>query len=293
MTTLIAWCGIDSRGPASVYLAADSRISWPPSTATWDHARKLFACKTRPDILGYSGDVLAPSQTLSQIVDAIDHGLLLPVGADPEARLKAIREILEHAFLTYPAVRASTKIDVVYATREGTGVNCKFRIFHLAFRGREFQFANATNPAKQLDTSDVVLKLGSGVDDFASSFSIWKNSEVGGTSRAVYSAFCDSIQLSGSSHDSYTGGPPQLVGIYRQKGGRTFGTIWNEQPYFYGTAIPPDTLPQMNVEELQWFNETFERCDPNTGLRQEEAQPQPRPRNLEILSKKSKDTKSL
>ena len=37
MTLLVAWTGIDSRGPASVYIATDSRLSWGKQSF-FDHA---------------------------------------------------------------------------------------------------------------------------------------------------------------------------------------------------------------------------------------------------------------
>ena len=61
MTTLISWVGADQRGPASIRLAADSRISWSLSGSEqkkWDFGKKLFASHSGPEIVGYCGDVL-------------------------------------------------------------------------------------------------------------------------------------------------------------------------------------------------------------------------------------------
>ena len=75
MTSFVAWVGVDARGPASIYLASDSRISWvdPDKTfETWDYGRKLFASKKYPEIFGYFGDTLFPSQMLGQVLDLIE-----------------------------------------------------------------------------------------------------------------------------------------------------------------------------------------------------------------------------
>src|SRR5262245_51310913 len=76
MTTLISWCGVDQRGPASIYIAADSRVTWP-GNGMWDFARKVFAAKRHPDILGYCGHAFFPTQTLGQLIELIDAGLLV------------------------------------------------------------------------------------------------------------------------------------------------------------------------------------------------------------------------
>ena len=74
MTTLIGWVGVDQRGLSSAYLASDSRLS--SNGAKWDCGRKLFACKTTPDVFGYCGAVLFPSLVLGQITEIVDAGLL-------------------------------------------------------------------------------------------------------------------------------------------------------------------------------------------------------------------------
>lgn len=56
MTSLVVWTGVDSRAPASIYLASDSRLSWDNGD-TWDFGRKVFASHRYPDILGYYGEV--------------------------------------------------------------------------------------------------------------------------------------------------------------------------------------------------------------------------------------------
>jgi hypothetical protein len=75
MTTIVAWLGVDSRGPASLYLASDSRITWGPSTS-WDVRRKLFVCRTQPYLFGYAGEAFAPTHLLGQITERIDACLL-------------------------------------------------------------------------------------------------------------------------------------------------------------------------------------------------------------------------
>lgn len=81
MTAFAAWVGVDQRGPASLYLASDRRISWSGQPfRTWDSGRKVFACSTHPDVFGYVGDVLFPSLVLGQVATLIDSGPNVTVG---------------------------------------------------------------------------------------------------------------------------------------------------------------------------------------------------------------------
>jgi hypothetical protein len=64
VTSLAAWPGIDSRGLSTLYIVADSRISWPGSSDLWEFGAKVFASSHTPDIFGFYGDVLVPSMVL-------------------------------------------------------------------------------------------------------------------------------------------------------------------------------------------------------------------------------------
>lgn len=44
MTMLVSWIGVDTHGPSSVYIAADSRISWTQEHK-FDFGKKVFASK--------------------------------------------------------------------------------------------------------------------------------------------------------------------------------------------------------------------------------------------------------
>jgi hypothetical protein len=75
VTTLACWVGVDARGPSSVYVAADSRISWA-GRAEWDQARKVYACVVEPHVFGYVGDVLFPVLAIPTVIDLIERGML-------------------------------------------------------------------------------------------------------------------------------------------------------------------------------------------------------------------------
>ncbi len=97
MTSLISWVAIDSRGPASFYVASDSRISWARD-AHWDMGRKLFTCRHSPDLFGYCGDVLFPSLLLSQVSQLLD--LESKISRSADVRHAAVMHLAEASLRT-------------------------------------------------------------------------------------------------------------------------------------------------------------------------------------------------
>lgn len=98
LTSLMCWIGVDSRGPASAYIATDSRLSWSRNQ-TWDFGRKTFASASSPDVFGYCGDVVFPSIVLSQFVSALDGRLQ---AGQFENRFRALEELVRVSFARSP-----------------------------------------------------------------------------------------------------------------------------------------------------------------------------------------------
>ena len=267
MTSFVAWIGVDSRGPASVYLASDSRISWGQNLV-WDYARKLFASQRNPELLGYVGDVLFPSLVLGQLTSAIDLGSLLDGAASPTEKWTRIQSCIKQSFSAFPSSERRT-FTVVYATRELEGMNSKFYVRTLSW-GIEESWAEAAIPIPS--ASGLLHVLGSGAGSILRWQQRWDSSSQGRTSRAVFSAFCDALQ---SGEDPLTGGAPQLVGLYRQGPGRALGVVYESKPFLFGLHADPFR----GSADLEWRDGLFERCDP-TGQVLAEAQRHHAPHGL-------------
>lgn len=270
MTTLIAWVGADQRGPASIRLAADSRISWNLLNGsvdkTWDFGKKLFASHNGPDIVGYCGDVLFPTQTLGQIFELIDRGVFFRTDTTPEERLRLIVEALERSAAHYPQSE-TREFTLLYGTRTSEGMPGKFTLYKVDFAGGKNLYKQEI-PIPQ--KSGILAMLGSGGNQFKKHLDRWEKSDVGGTSRAVFSSFADFLK---SGDDLKSGGSPQLTGLFRTGPARAFGMIWKECRFLGGMELG-DSEANSKVE---WYNEQFEICDPRTLKRCAIAQPQPRP----------------
>lgn len=108
----------------------------------------------------------------------------------------------------------------------------------------------------QPTSSDITAADGSGKDSLTAHVKRWIDSDVGRTSRAVFSAFCDSLK---SGDDSKSGGAPQLVRIGPSGPAKSVGVIWEDALYLLGQQVSSRT-----AHLVEWRNTSFEECDPYT-----------------------------
>jgi hypothetical protein len=101
MTSLAAWPGIDSRGLSTLYIVADSGISWSGSSDRWEFGAKVFASPLTPDIFGFYGDVLVPSMVLPRLVE----GPFLDPVANAQDRHDGLVKALRHSADSLPTAR--------------------------------------------------------------------------------------------------------------------------------------------------------------------------------------------
>ena len=134
MTTVVVWVGVDSRGPASAYVATDSRFSWRSGhlTETWDRGRKTFSSDKFPDVAGYWGDVLFPIVTLSQFFANLDAGVVVTPYSSSAARFGALEEALRLSLATVP-VGQRRAFTVVHVARDGESMTSSFSIRTLSW----------------------------------------------------------------------------------------------------------------------------------------------------------------
>ncbi|WP_280433449.1 hypothetical protein [Nocardia brasiliensis] len=262
MTSVVVWAGVDSRGPASLYIATDSRISWTPGASKWDQGRKAFACVIEPFIFGYWGDVLFPALALPLVQDQVDRGL---VSASPGLRA---HDVIAHAirglWSDYPNDHRRD-LGIVIGSRAGNGMAARFLLTVMTYDHTRGDWALTSIP---MPPSSASLHIaGSGSSEVRSAQRLWDLSSARNTSRAVFSAFCEALIGGG---DSQSGGAPQVVGIHRIESASTIGVIYNKRRYVAGRSI---ALGESNaMAELPWFNDLFEIVDPKRKKRKLGAQ---------------------
>jgi hypothetical protein len=268
MTTIVVWVGIDSHGPSSAYIASDSRFSWRSGNRidTWNHGRKTFASARYPDVAGYWGGVLFPVVTLSQFFANLDSGVVAKNGGLSNRRFQALEQLL-HLSFSAMSDRQRRPFAVVYASRDGDGMEGTFHIRTVSWSADN----GWSRKVLRLPSSSGAIHLsGSGTETTRLHLARWSTSTEGGTSRAVYSAFIDGLR---SGVDPQSGGPPQLVGLYRIGPGRSFGTVIGHERYLNGMPVAARSIQ----DDIEWRNELFERVSGRTRKRlplaQRHAQP--------------------
>ena len=270
MTLLVSWVGVDTHGPASVYIAADSRVTWG-ACAHYDHGRKVFACRNSADIFGYCGDVLFPSMVLAQIVETADAGLLFEPDSPPSRRAEVVTAKLIEQFSAYPhdvdGIVSGSTIQVIHAARSEKKPS--FECSLLTWTKANSWNKNIVNLPKH---SDVLFSRGSGATNFQQRYKKYQKGPNADTSRNVFHCFCDSLMNSGVPS---VGGAPQLAGLIRKSEsvGRHFGIITGGHRYLLGTRVNELS----NFDRIEWRNEKFEVCDGKTLERKPNSQPQPNP----------------
>ena len=268
MTLLVSWIGRDSHGTTSAYIAADSRITWSDSSESFDFARKVFAFRNSPGIIGYCGDVLFPSMILGQIVEMADNGLLFRKEDAVSIKFGKIVKKIKAARKKYPSLRGIiSPFKILYIGRDFSDVHT-FKAYTIteSETDNNFQVKEHDIPPR----SDILLIGGSGKESFIENIKKYKREENGYTSRVVFHCFCRTLFLSGLET---IGGAPQLVGLNRKKNdnGLTFGIVRNNQRFFLGSTV----VKSETNTNIKWFNQLFERCDGITAKRLAGAQHQP------------------
>ncbi|WP_157186591.1 hypothetical protein [Nocardia jiangxiensis] len=253
MTSLVVWVAVDQRGPASMYIATDSRISWSGGQRLyWDHGRKTYAAALTSNIIGYVGDVLYPALSLPTVLALLDE---LPPASTGDLAQRQVLDLVQAAWEGAPAETRSYGTELVHCARIGDGMQAEFvaQILRLPKGSSKWESVRLSLPP----VSSKLEFLGSGSRALKAAYGTWirptTNDDRDRTSRAVFSAFCDAV---GGGSDEMTGGPPQLVGLYRKGPARVFGVHWNGRAYLHGTEVPVTT-----ATGFEYRNSRFERVD--------------------------------
>ena len=280
MTMLASWVAIDSRSGSSLYIVSDSRVT-DGHGYVMDHARKLYASTAQPHIFGYVGWSDYPRALLEQLVEAIDKGLF---GAADNLALRQakvfvfLKESLSARLRQANQHLYSAPFLIVHGARQGSGLKSEFRVWILKWVPNKGWHIRTRSTKSQ--RSRLLFSSGSSRRDLQRFVRIWQKSEAAKTSRSMFSAFCDALI---ATSDASTGGPPQLVGLFRKGPGRSFAVVYKKQRYLAGRKVDPAEVD----EKLFSPNELFERVDVASANLLPNAQRQPRPRSMRIPKRRS------
>ncbi len=254
MTTLIAFTSHQPNGLSAAYLASDSRISWfENGNHRWDAGRKLFASSRFPDVFGYAGDVVFPALALSQIVSAIDAGLIFQTDDDTWTRHHKMVSLLKDSFaLRHHA--DDQDFYVLHLSRQGRDPEATVHawITEYSVASRSWQDRILEVPRR----TAVIERLGTGGMEAKNHQQSWEGN-VGTFTREIFGSFCAAIAGGG---DPRSGGSPQLAGFYDKGAARSFGILRKGIASFHGLPLSQPA----HSEEIEWRDELFQRIDIGT-----------------------------
>ncbi len=269
MTSLAAKLSVDSRGACALYILSDSRITWANSESShWDAGQKTFCSHISVDIFGFCGDAYLPPYALRQMVDIIDSGLLFSGSESAEYRNHQAISVFRSTFQNGHRLPISD-FSIIHGAREDKLMSSRFRLWIVGF---DASSATWHDDEINLDASNSHLCHvdGSGRRVIQKYERRWEGTSAAGTSRAAFWSFCDALF---SEEDNRSGGPPQLVGLWRKGVARQFGIIWRGRRYLAGAQVPDEA----RFQDIHWFNQRFERMDGERVKRLPRAQRQDKP----------------
>ena len=256
MTLLVAWISKDDKPKGkqtcAMYIGADSRYSWPLARR-YDYGPKTYACLNTPDIFGFCGDVTFCTSFVPKLRDRIDTHTLYADDKNFEERSVIIQHSLEFAISNYPIEHLSP-----FTIIHGSRIEKEFALYSYEYGKNKVLEVKSTDFS---ELSGVVFIGGSGGNYFEGQWNLANEKRLNnfGTSRNIYHCFSRCVDC---SSDPYTGGHPQLVGVYRGKNAQTFGIIHNGKLTISGQ----DEIFYPELANIEWRNEKFERVDARTQL---------------------------
>lgn len=253
MTSLAAKLSVDSRGASGLYILSDSRITLTSSrTNYWDAGQKAFCSHISPDIFAYCGDAFFPPYALRQMIDIGDSGLLFSKADAAECRHDRLFSVFRS---TIESVSDSLINDfsVLHGARDSELMSSRFRLWLVRYDSKTTTWHHE-EISLNASHSYFCYIGGSGRDTIRQHASKWHGTPAENTSRAAFWSFCDALF---TEDDKHSGGPPQLVGLWRKGVARQFGVIWCGKRYLAGAQAPDDS----RFSNIYWFNQRFERMD--------------------------------
>lgn len=200
MTSLVAVLAVDQRGPSSLYIMTDSRITWKGYVGEWDAGQKTYFSASTPHIFGFCGNASFPPSVARQLTEHLDCGVI-DTKRDPAVTHAQIGGLVDWA-LSNATNRFFDKFSLFHGCREGDLMQSRFRLWQTEY----YQSTNRTYDKEINIRSDVSCLAhidGSGAAVIGQLKDRWKGTEAESTSRAAIWTFCEALA---SGTDKYTGG---------------------------------------------------------------------------------------
>ncbi|RYH00229.1 MAG: hypothetical protein EON58_00950 [Alphaproteobacteria bacterium] len=213
-----------------------------------------------------------PSLVLGQIISAIDLQLLTASSAEAEERNAVIVDFIQSSHRRRRNVPEQDFI-ILHIYRSHVWPSTQYRVWTIGYSASENMWS--CDEIELPTATAVVVTLGSGARTAKAYTTRWAASDAGGTSRAIFSAFCDALS---SGEDRLSGGMPQLNALYTEGSPRPLGVVENNQLFLHGLPIKWSGA----LANIEWCDRLFNRLDPLTMKQASGARRFARPTNSGI-----------
>lgn len=263
MTAIIAWSTFDGHeGPASLYMASDSRFSLERPGGVWDaisdNNQKVFPSEKSPDVFGFCGPIAGVEKLVLLLRDSAVR-MRESKGYGPGSESEYSSDIFEAA-LACGAGELRSGVQVFHGYRFGAR---QFGLAQVRFTsGGKIERIDYSLPAK----GGLLFREGLGDEMVQKTQEEYFDleAESKGFSRWLWMSFHESLER--NPHPT-CGGAPQLASLYTKGPGITLGVYFNGVGYVSGKPC--------NREDIEYRDALFQRVDAQ-GVRLPKAQPHAR-----------------
>lgn len=255
MTTLASWGTTDGHeGIASLYIASDSRACCvengePIPKVLCDNYTKTFVSSETPDIFGVYGIVTYAPQIIKHVISRLT---TIRANSPLKDYVTAISNSITDVRL---AINCTDKFEIIHGYRFGA------RTFGCSRISVGIQGGIITATSKVLEINinkHFELEWGSGGPHI---FVVQRDDEetdARGLSRWHWQTIYEAIT---HTKDPFSGGAPQLVGLYTKGNGKHVGVFFKGKRYLAGIQTNDPAI----ISTVEWRDHLFQRVNGITG----------------------------
>ncbi|RWF44694.1 MAG: hypothetical protein EOS65_01500 [Mesorhizobium sp.] len=194
---------------------------------------------------------------LGQVLSMAAHGVVNLSSHSAEKRHEIVLALLAKS-ISMIRTQYALPMTLFHGARDGEFMASKFRLW----RSEIHPTSNAWSDTELVvnDQSYLAAIDGTGATHIQKFEKKVESTAAVGTSRGAIHAFCQSLH---TGNDPFSGGAPQLVGLWRKGPAKQFGFCWHGKYFIAGMEVSAG----VERERVEWFNNLFERCDGRTGRR--------------------------
>jgi hypothetical protein len=255
MTTLASWGTTDGHdGIASLYIASDSRAcnvvaGKPIPEVRSDEYTKTFISPETPDIFGVYGIVTYAPAILQKVISQ------LQTLRESSQSVDYPKNVSEAIAATRPPQAGNDDFEIIHGYRMGTG---NFGCSRISVQIRGTLVKTTFKPLIINAKKHFELEWATGGPHIFLVRQQDEETDARGFSRWHWQTIYDTIT---TTKDPFSGGAPQLVGLYREGNGKQIGVFYKNKRYLAGKPMDDTDI----IPTVDWRDHLFQRVSGSTG----------------------------